>query len=182
MPASETEIVVPEADAGLSLDDLECVGPIHIRVVDDDEMTCRVIRDALAHKDFEIRTVNEHAAIEQAIREGPALHLVILDFVLPGLSIEQVLAWLHEFHPSAEVIVITGYPTVEGAQTALRARVYDYITKPFQLIDLRQTVVKCLEAKGLLRMSVAALREAVGTAIRERRKALNLTLSEMVKR
>src|SRR5262245_58896803 len=183
MPATEEHAVTPTvADGGLSLDDLECVGPIHILVIDDDETTCRVIRDALAHKDFEIRTVNDQAAIESAIREGPSPHLVILDFVLPGLSIEQILTWLHELHPSTEVIVVTGYPTDEGAQTALRARVYDYITKPFQLLDLRQTVVKCLEAKGLLRMSVAALREAVGTAIRERRKALNLTLSEMVKR
>lgn len=182
MSATQTIAQPSEADAGLSLDDLECVGPIRILVIDDDEMTCRVIHDALAHKDFEIHTVNEQSAIESAIREGPSPHLVILDFVLPGLSIEQVLGWLHELHPSTEVIVVTGYPTVEGAQTALRARVYDYITKPFQLLDLRQTVVKCLEGRGLLRMSVSALREAVGSAIRERRKALNLTLSEMVKR
>jgi CheY-like chemotaxis protein len=184
MPVSENLQTSPpptEADSGLSLEELECVGPIHILVVDDDEMTCRVIRDALAHKDFEIRTINDHAGVEAAIRDQPA-HLVVLDYVLPGLSIEQVLTWLHDYQPGAEVIVITGYPTVEGAQTALRARVYDYITKPFQLAQLRQTVIKCLEARGLLRMSVTALREAVGAAIRERRKALNLTLSEMVKR
>lgn len=178
----EAATAVADADAGLSLDELECVGPIRIVVIDDDQMTCRVIRDALAHKDFEIRTISDAPSVEAAIREEAPAHLVILDYVLPGLQVEQVLAWLHEFQPGAEVIVITGYPTVEGAQTALRARVYDYITKPFQLLELRQTVIKCLEAKGLLRMSVTALREAVGSAIRERRKALNLTLSEMVKR
>ena len=171
-----------EAGLSLALDQLECVGEVHILVIDDDEMTCRVIRDALAHKDIRIHTVSDQSRVESTIRELNPLHLVVLDYVLPGLSAEQVLSWLQQHQPGAEVIVITGYPTVEGAQTALRARVYDYITKPFQLAHLREVVVKCLEGRGLLRMSVTALREAVGAVIRERRKALNLTLSDMVRK
>jgi DNA-binding NtrC family response regulator len=106
----------------------------------------------------------------------------VLDYVLPGLEHEQVLSWLQQYHPDAQLIVITGYPSVEGAQTALRARAFDYITKPFPLLHLRQRVLKCLESVGLLRMTADALREAIGTAIRERRKALNLTLADIVKK
>ena len=40
-------------------------------------------------------------------------------------------------------------------------------------------MIRCLESKGLLRMTEDALREALGTAIRERRKSLSLTLSNM---
>jgi len=166
----------------LTLEHMECIGKARLLIIDDDEMTCRVIHDALAHPDFDIRTVNQVAHIEETIRRQESLHLVILDFVLPGVQTEVVLAWIHQLHPAAEVIVITGYPTVEGAQTALRARVFDYITKPFQLAHLRRTVIKCLEARGVLRMTVEALRLAVGAAIRERRKTLDLTLAEMVRR
>ena len=77
------------------------------------------------------------------------------------------------------MIVVTGYPSVESALSCLRARTYDYLTKPFQPEQMRNLVVRCLEQKGLLRMTEDALREALGGAIRERRKALGLTLSNM---
>jgi transcriptional regulator with XRE-family HTH domain len=43
-------------------------------------------------------------------------------------------------------------------------------------------VTRCLESKGLLRLSESALRESLGTAIRERRKNLGLTLAQMAQR
>ncbi len=56
------------------------------------------------------------------------------------------------------------------------------IEGPFQVDHLREIVVRCLESKGLLRMTEDALREALGAAIRERRKALGFTLSNMSER
>ena len=47
---------------------------------------------------------------------------------------------------------------------------------------LFRSVSRCLENKGLLRMSEEALRESLGAAIRERRKALGLTLAQMAQR
>jgi transcriptional regulator with XRE-family HTH domain len=43
-------------------------------------------------------------------------------------------------------------------------------------------VARCLEGKGLLRLSETALRESLGTVIRERRKGLGLTLAQMAQR
>src|SRR5262249_46510793 len=63
-----------------------------------------------------------------------------------------------------------------------RARTYDYLTKPFQVAHLQRVVTRCLEGRGLLRMSEAALRESLGAAIRERRKGLGLTLAQMSRR
>ena len=61
-------------------------------------------------------------------------------------------------------------------------RTYDYIPKPFEVAHLQRLVTRCLESRGLLRMSEIVLRESLGNAIRERRKSLGLTLSEMAKR
>jgi DNA-binding response OmpR family regulator len=158
---------------------LECIGVIHILVIDDDDMTCRVIRDTLDHKQLKVHIVSDPTRVESTIRHQSDIKLVILDYMQPGLTHEQVLAWLQESHPDSELIVISGYPSVEGVHAALRARAYDYITKPFDLGHLRQTVMKCLESRGWLRMKTAALRQAVGTVIRDRRKELNLTLGEM---
>jgi DNA-binding response OmpR family regulator len=115
---------------------------------------------------------------ESALRNGQ-YHLIVLDYVLPGLDPDQVFNWIREYQPDANVVVVTGYPTVDSALNCLRARTYDYLTKPFQVDQLREIVFRCLESKGLLRMTEEALRESLGSAIRERRKALGLTLSNM---
>ncbi|HYH67164.1 MAG TPA: response regulator [Urbifossiella sp.] len=158
--------------------ELQSSGDIRILVIDDDPPTCAVIQSALANRDFVIDTVSEPVLVESALRSG-RYHLVILDYVLPGVDAEQVFEWVREMQPDATVLVVTGYPSVDSALSCLRARTFDYLTKPFQVDQLREVVFRCLEGKGLLRMTESALRESLGNAIRERRKALGLTLANM---
>jgi CheY-like chemotaxis protein len=158
--------------------ELQSSGDIRILIVDDDPATCSVIQAALANRDFQTDVVSDPMLVESALRGGP-YHLVILDYVLPGLEAEQVFGWIKETQPDAKVVVVTGYPSVDNVLSCLRARAHDYLTKPFQVDQLREVVFRCLEEKGLLRMTEEALRESLGAAIRERRKALGLTLSNM---
>jgi CheY-like chemotaxis protein len=154
---------------------------VRILVLDDDSSVCRVIKAALAPNDFNVEVISEPGQMESALRQQP-YHLIILDYVIPGLESEQVLTWVREFQPQASLIVVTAYPSIDSALSCLRARSYDYLTKPFPITQLQKTVMRCLEGRGLLRMSESALREALGTAIRERRKALGLTLAQMAQR
>jgi DNA-binding NtrC family response regulator len=160
---------------------LYCAGEVRILVIDDDESVCRVIRAALEPSGFAIHTISNPAQIHEHLT-AHRYHLIILDYVLPGLSAEQVMEWVREHQHDASIIVVTAYPSVDSALNCLRARTYDYITKPFQVAHLLKTVKRCLESKGLLRLSEEALKESLGATIRERRKALGLTLAEMAKR
>ena len=90
--------------------------------------------------------------------------------------------WIRETQPDASIIVVTAYPSIDSALSCLRARTYDYLTKPFQVVHLQRVVNRCLESRGLLRMSEEALRESLGAIIRERRKNLGLTLAQMAQR
>jgi CheY-like chemotaxis protein len=161
---------------------LQCAATVHVLVVDDDVATCQVVKTALAHPDFRIDTVSDPAAVGTQLRGPTEYHLVILDYVLPGLNTEQVLNWLRDHQPDASLVVMTGYPSIEGALNCLRARAFDYLTKPFQISHLREVVFRCLQNKGLMRMTESALREALGQTIRDKRKALGYTLAEMAKR
>jgi DNA-binding NtrC family response regulator len=154
---------------------------VRILVLDDDPSVCRVIQAALAPSDFRVEVVSEAHLMEAALRSQP-YHLIILDYVIPGLEPEQVLNWVREHQPGASIIVVTAYPSIDSALHCLRARTYDYLTKPFPIAHLQRTVMRCLEGRGLLRMSESALRESLGAAIRERRKALGLTLAQMAQR
>jgi CheY-like chemotaxis protein len=183
-----TPVVAPEPDREAAAQNWpsECNGlyrssEVRILVLDDDAAVCRVIQAALAPNDFRIDVVSDPEGVEAALRQQP-YHLIILDYVIPGLESEQVLAWVREHQSQASLIVVTAYPSIDSALSCLRARTYDYLTKPFPITQLQKTVLRCLEGRGLLRMSESALRESLGGAIRERRKGLGLTLAQMAQR
>jgi DNA-binding response OmpR family regulator len=158
-----------------------CASDVRLLVVDDDPTVCRVMQAALARNDFTVDAVTDPTQVEEWLRRDP-YHIIILDYCIPGVSVEKVFELLREHQPDASIIVVTAFPSIDSALNCLRARTYDYLTKPFQVHQFQRTVTRCLESKGLLRLSEEALREALGAVIRERRKALGLTLAQMAKR
>ncbi len=194
-PTNDAFAPAPAASALRSptsgLGELQSAGEIRILILDDDTSTCALIQAALANNDFRIDSISDPTLIEMQLRSKSSVddpnkkkdedgyHLIIMDYVLPGLEPDQVFGWIHHYHPDASVIVVTGYPSVDSVLKSLRARTYDYLSKPFQIDQLREIVIRCLEHKGLLRMTEERLKESLGAAIRDRRKALGLTLQQM---
>jgi DNA-binding response OmpR family regulator len=160
---------------------LHCAGEVRLLVLDDDSSICRLIQAALSQGEFLVDAVSDPNLMEAQLK-ARQYHLVILDYVIPGLESERVLTWVREHQSEASIIVVTAFPSIDSALHCLRAHTFDYITKPFQVDHLQKTVTRCLEGRGLLRLSEEALRESLGATIRERRKALGLTLAEMAKR
>jgi CheY-like chemotaxis protein/DNA-binding XRE family transcriptional regulator len=160
---------------------LYCANEVRILVLDDDQSICRMIQAGLASSAYKVDAVSDPTQIREVLHSR-LFHVIILDYVLPGLESGQVLDWIRETQPDASIIVVTAYPSIDSALSCLRARTYDYLTKPFQLSDLQRVVARCLESRGLLRMSEEALRESLGAVIRERRKSLGLTLAQMAQR
>jgi DNA-binding response OmpR family regulator len=156
-------------------------GDVRVLVIDDDPSVGRLVQAALTGHEFNINVVNEPQQVEPTLRND-AYHVVILDYVLPGLDSTTVLQQVQETQPDASIIVVTAYPSMDSALQCLRAHTFDYITKPFHVEVLKKTVLRSLESRGLLRLSEEALREQLGAVIRERRKALGLTLADMAKR
>ena len=78
----------------------------------------RVIQAALANRDFVIDVVSDPALVESALPGRTSYHLIILDYVLPGLEADQVFAWIRDSQPDANIVVVTGYPSVDSALTA----------------------------------------------------------------
>ena len=160
---------------------LYCAADVKLLVLDDDPAIGRLIQASLAGHDFVVDVVSDPTQIETALRSQP-YHVVILDYVIPGQDPETVMSWVRENQADASVIVVTAFPSIDSALHCLRAHTYDYLTKPFQVEQLQRTITRCLESRGLLRLSEEALREQLGGAIRERRKGLGLTLAQMAER
>src|SRR5437016_4770209 len=90
-----TQTPKPHRGAG-ALRELQSAGDIRLLVVDDDPATCAVIQAALASRDFQIDTVSDLALVEHALSKRDYYHLIILDYVLPGLEPDQVFGWVRD--------------------------------------------------------------------------------------
>jgi two-component system response regulator PilR (NtrC family) len=75
--------------------------------------------------------------------------LVISDIRMPDMTGVEVLRYVKELNPEIPVIMITAYASTETAVEALRLGAYDYVTKPFKIEELKNTVSNALERRHL---------------------------------
>ncbi len=76
------------------------------------------------------------------------MDLVTLDLNMPGLSGIEVLKEIKKIQPDIEVMIVTGYGTLEKAQEAFRYRVRDFISKPFNVTDIIASVSKAFDQRN----------------------------------
>ena len=104
-------------------------GKTEILVVDDEEVVRLSHSRLLRGDDCNVETVwNGADAI--AAMERHHYDLVLLDLRMPGMDGLTTLRAIKSKWPAAEVVIITGYPSVETAKEAIRLGAYDYLTKP----------------------------------------------------
>ena len=119
-----------------------------ILVIDDDASLRRVVEYNLQEAGYQVLSASSgEAGLSLFAEEAPAL--VITDMKMPGMDGMQVLKAVKERAPETLVIMITAFGTVDVAVEAMKAGAYDYITKPFNRDELRLTVAKALQLRGL---------------------------------
>lgn len=105
-----------------------------ILVVDDEEDVCGLIADAFIQHGHEADMAH-NGADALAMVQNTRYDGMVLDLVMPGISGEAVMAQ-RELFPDTAVIVLTAHGSEDAAIQAIRARVNDYIKKPFNLKEL----------------------------------------------
>ncbi len=100
-----------------------------VLVVDDDEAVRRSYQRSLQAHHYNVEAVFNGEDALQALQHKP-FDVVLLDLRMPGMDGMAVLKAIKREWPKSEVVVITGYPTVESAKEAVRLGAYDYLAKP----------------------------------------------------
>jgi len=97
------------------------------------------------------RVVQAHDG-EEALRlfEKDMPDMVLLDYRMPGRNGLQIAVEMKERAPSIPMVMITGYGEVKIAVRAMKAGVYDYVTKPVNKDDLLFTIRRALEQQSLM--------------------------------
>ena len=132
--------------------------PKHAILIADDEKNTRDgLQWALEGEKYTIFTAaNGRQALE--ILRSHTIHLIITDLKMPEMDGMQLLAAARESFPTAEVVILTGHGTVEGAVEAMKMGAFDYILKPVNLDELGVLVERALMQQDL-QIENQALRE-----------------------
>jgi len=135
---------------------------INVLVVDDEEGIREGSQRILKRVGFEVQAAERgDEALEIVEQVHPAI--VLLDLKMPGMDGMDVLARIKKIDPEIQVIVVTGYATVETAIEAMKQGAYDFIPKPFEPDQLRIVVNRAAEKIQLTRETAQLEQERIRT-------------------
>jgi DNA-binding NtrC family response regulator len=116
----------------------------NILIVDDDLETCRFMAELLSRGDRHIESAHEPETA-RCKAGGQGWDLLISDLNLnAGISGLDLLRTFKQANPQGEVLLISGFGTLETAIDAVRAGAFDYISKPFDITEVKATVERAL--------------------------------------
>ena len=122
--------------------------PPRLLIVDDEESVAITLAAILEMDGFNVGTaLSGPAALKQI--EDEVFDVILTDLHLDDFDGLDVLAAARRRSPDPVVIVLTGYGSLESAMSALRDGAYDYLLKPVGVEDLRGTVARGIERRGL---------------------------------
>jgi len=131
--------------------------PGRILVVDDEADVRTIIADALRDDGHTVETCDSGDTALPKLSHGN-FDLAFVDINLPGISGFEILDRYSETDGETAIVLITGRTTVANAIEATRRGAYDYLTKPFDLDDLRTLARRVLERRALY-AQIHSLRE-----------------------
>lgn len=115
-----------------------------ILVVDDEDVICQLLKRTLDRRGFDVETAQDgNAALEKSQRNS--FNVIITDLKMPKVSGMEVLKEIKKNNPYIEVIIITGYPTIESAVEAVKIGAIDFLSKPFDLDILVAAIERSFE-------------------------------------
>jgi DNA-binding NtrC family response regulator len=132
--------------------------PARILVLDDDEIVLRSLIAFLENEGHEVHGAHSIAQARHVIDSKP-LDLVFADVYLSDGTSFVLLEEIREKHPRLDVILVTGYGTIDDAVQAIRAGATNYVTKPLVDSEVRLVIEQALRHSELVE-DTEALRSA----------------------
>ena len=119
-----------------------------VLVVDDEVGIRESIKRILGRQGFDVITASNGEDAFKIIRKED-IDLLITDIRMAGMDGVDLLKLCKSVSPTTEVIMITGYASVDTAVETMKLGAYDYITKPFKKAELLKAVNKAIEKQTL---------------------------------
>jgi DNA-binding NtrC family response regulator len=115
-----------------------------ILVVDDEPNLRRVLTAVLERDGHRVLVADGGRDAVRKAKAEPSLDLLVADYLMPDLNGLEVLEAVRKHHPGLRALLISGHGTVRSAVEAMRLGAFDFLTKPFDVEQVRSTVTRAL--------------------------------------
>lgn len=140
-----------------------------VLVVDDEEVMLSILEEVLSEDGYQV-TLSRTAKEAMDILEQDSFDLALIDKNLSDRSGVDLLRWLRDKGGETEVIVITGYGSLESALETIRLGAFDYLLKPFESLEgVRRRIRNAIERREIAAMNRELLEELRESNVRIQR-------------
>lgn len=115
----------------------------NILIVDDELLIRDLLYDFFSEKNW-IVSVSDSGSRALEIMKTRRFDLALIDLKMPDIDGIDLIKSMQARYPSLPIVIITAFPSFESAVEALRLKIEDYITKPFNINKLFKTVCDIL--------------------------------------
>lgn len=129
-----------------------------ILVTDDDPDVRELLMEAVRGWGYQVGVAKDGEDALARLRMEK-FHIVITDLMMPRMDGLHLLQRINELDSEIQVIMITGYATIETALKAIQSGAYDYIAKPFRLDELMIVIKKACEWRRIISHNKELLNE-----------------------
>jgi DNA-binding NtrC family response regulator len=119
---------------------------INLLIVDDDKEFLDATAERLGMRDFKVTTATEGALAIKVAKKGN-FDVAIVDMKMPGMDGMELLQILKKKHKFLEVIILTGYVSIDSAVEATKLGAYSYMEKPYDFEKLLNTLKEAYETR-----------------------------------
>ncbi|MCG6895271.1 MAG: response regulator [Desulfobacteraceae bacterium] len=110
-------------------------------ILDDEPIVCKRLKPAFEKLGYAVEVFVDSTEAMARIREKD-FDIVITDLKMKGIDGLQFVDAVKAKSPETEVIVITGFATMETAKDSFKLGIFDFVAKPFKISDIRVVVEK----------------------------------------
>ena len=114
---------------------------VRILVLDDEEIVCTRLKPSLEKTGYIVETFTDSRKAKEAL-EHQQFDIVVTDLKMANIDGMELFSYAKERWPKTEVIIISGFATVDVTRAALQAGVRDVISKPFRISYLKELINK----------------------------------------
>ena len=121
-----------------------------ILVVDDELIIRELLSDLLTEEGFEVTTASDGEEALEIIKESKDYSVLFTDITMPKMDGIELIRKAKEVNPNIVPIIMTGYATIDSARAAVKEGAYDYVLKPFNIVEVKSAVNNALERHRLI--------------------------------
>jgi DNA-binding NarL/FixJ family response regulator len=133
-------------------------------LADDEDTFLLSTAEVLRQEGYVVEIARNGAQALEILRTEEPFDLLVVDINMPGNVNLELLHEVRKSFPLLPFVIVTGFPSVTTAVSALRLSVADYLTKPFEMAQLFETVRRAI-ARGRSARAAARVRRDVSTWI-----------------